>query len=149
MAKNMDFLKGFEKDLADFDMNDGSAEPPRYWFSTGNYVANKTLSGSYLNGIPQGRITALTGPSSCGKSFLLCNIMREAQKAGAYVVAVDSENALDNDFVTKIGVDPENNYKYVDANTIPECTRVVSAFLKGYKAEYDKDDQDAPKVLIV
>lgn len=149
IAKNLDFLKNFEKELVDLGMDDGSALPPRYWFSTGNYVANKTLSGSYLNGIPQGRITALAGPSTCGKSFLLCNIIREAQKAGAYIVAVDSENALDNDFVSKIGVDPNDNYRYAEADTIPECTGAVSAFLKAYKAAYDRNDEDAPKILIV
>jgi recombination protein RecA len=146
---DLSFLKGFEKDLTDLGLDEGSSEPPRYWFSTGNYVMNKTLSGSFLKGIPQGRVTGLTGPSSSGKSFLLCNIMREAQKAGAFVVAIDSENALDNDFVSKIGVDPDNNYKYVDVDTIPQCIKVVSSFLKSYKATYEKDDEDAPKVLIV
>lgn len=144
----LDFLKDFDKELIDAG-DEGSAQPPRYWFSTGNYVANKTLSGSFLNGIPQGRVTGLVGPSSSGKSFLLCNIIREAQQAGAFVLVVDSENALDDNFVSKIGVDPTNNYRYVEADTIPECTKKVSSFLKGYKAEYDKDDEDAPKVLIV
>lgn len=145
----MDFLKDFNKELADLGMDEGSSKPPRYWFSTGNYVVNKTLSGSYMKGIPQGRVTALVGPSASGKSFLLCNIMREAQKQGAFVVVVDSENALDDNFVSKIGVDPNDNYKYCEADTIPECTKIVSAFLNGYKAEYNKNDEDAPKVLIV
>lgn len=145
---DLDFLKGFEKDLEDLELDEGSAQPPRYWFSTGNYVVNKTLSGSFLQGIPQGRVTALVGPSGCGKSFLLSNIMREAQKAGAIVVPLDSENALDDDFVSKIGVDPNNKYKYVDVDTIPECIKVVSSFLKNYKAKYAGEEDTAPKVLI-
>lgn len=149
MAKaKMDFLKNFEKELVDIGVAEGSSQPPRYWFSTGNYVMNKTLSGSFMRGIPQGRVTGYTGPSSSGKSFLLCNAVREAQKAGAYIVAIDSENALDDDFVSKIGVDPTEGYRYVDVDTIPQCTKVVSAFLKGYKADFGKDE-DAPRVLIV
>lgn len=145
---DLDFLKGFEKDLEDLELDEGSSKPPRYWFSTGNYVVNKTLSGSFMNGIPQGRVTALVGPSGCGKSFLLSNIIREAQKAGAIVVPLDSENALDDDFVTKIGVDPNTKYKYVDVDTIPECIKVVSSFLKNYKAKYEGIEETAPKVLI-
>jgi recombination protein RecA len=144
---DLDFLKGFEKDLDNLELNEGSSEPPRYWFSTGNYVANKTLSGSFLKGIPQGRVTALVGPSGCGKSFLLSNIMREAQKDGAIIIALDSENALDDEFVSKIGVNPDTKYKYVDVDTIPEVVKVVSSFLKNYKDKYE-GDENAPKVLI-
>jgi recombination protein RecA len=146
---DLSFLKGFEKDLEDLELDDGAAEPPTYWFSTGNYVANKTLSGSFLNGIPQGRVAAYVGPSGCGKSFLLANTMREAQKNGAFIVAIDSENALDNEFVGKIGVDTSRSaYKYVDVDTIPDVVRVVSSFLKSYKAAYEPGDPEAPKVLV-
>ena len=63
-------------------------------------------------------------------------------------MVLDSENALDDDFVEKIGVDTDNNYTYVSVDTIPQVEKVVSSFLKGYKAEYG-DDPDAPQVLIV
>lgn len=144
----LDFLKDFRADLEKAGLEEGSSLPPRYWFSTGNYVVNKTLSGSYLKGIPQGRLTCFTGPSGAGKSFLAANAMREAQRQGAHVVCLDSENALDDDFVTKLGVDVTDNYSYVAIDTIPQAKKVVSAFLRGYKADHGKAE-DAPKVLIV
>jgi recombination protein RecA len=143
----MDFIKEFKSSLKKMDIDEGSSEPPRYWFSSGNYVVNKTLSGSYVNYVPQGRVTALVGPSGAGKSFVLCNVLREAQKQGAYLVVLDSENALDDDFVSKIGVDVNTDYTYISVDTIPQVTKVISAFLKGYKAEHG-DNEDAPKVLI-
>lgn len=70
-----------------------------------------------------------------GKSYLLCNFMKEAQREhDAFVLALDSENALDDDFVEKIGVDtsPEN-YMYLSVITIPHIKKIVSKFIEGYK----------------
>lgn len=147
MSNKLGFLKDFNKTLEKAGLEEGSAEPPRYWYSTGNYVANKVMAGSFLRGIPQGRVTGLVGPSGAGKSFMLCNIMREAQKAGATILTLDSENALDDEFVRAIGVDPDNDYMYVSVTTIPDVVKTVSAFIKGYKAEYGRDN-DAPEVMI-
>ena len=144
----MDFLKGVTKDLEKAGLAVGASEPPRYWFSTGNYVLNKIISGSFYKGIPQGRLLCFTGPSGAGKSFLAANAMREAQKDGAHIVILDSENAMDDDFAQALGVDTENNYTYIPVNTIPEVKKVVAAFIKGYKAEYG-DDPDAPRILFV
>ena len=108
----MDFLKNVTKDLEKAGLNVGASEPPRYWFSTGNHVLNKIISGSFLRGIPQGRILCYTGPSGSGKSFLAANAMREAQANGAHVVMLDSENAMDDDFVRAIGVNPDKKYLF-------------------------------------
>lgn len=144
----MNFIQNVSKDLEKSGIMVGSGDPPRYWFNTGNYTLNKIISGSFTKGIPQGRILCYTGPAGSGKSFLAANAMREAQKQGAYVVVLDSENALDGDFVGKIGVDITNNYYYVAVDTIAQTKKVVSSFLSGYKKEYG-DDPNAPKVLFV
>lgn len=148
MAKDMSFLDTFKKDLDKIGLSEGASEPPKYWYSFGNYVLNKIISGSFRRGKPQGRITGLVGPSGAGKSFIACNLMREAQRAGAWIVVLDSENALDDEFVSKIGVDVNDNYTYVEVDTIPQVEKVVSSFLAGYKKEYE-DDPEAPEVLFV
>ena len=150
MATKPKFIEAFEKDVEKLNSETiaDSAEPPRYWYPTGNYVLNRIISGSYNNGIPQGRITDLAGPSGAGKSYIASNLIAAAQKAGAFCLVIDSENALDNDFVTKIGVDVNNNYKYYSVATIPEVTKIVSSFLKRYR-ESITDSVDAPQVLIV
>ncbi len=144
----MDFFKTVTKDLEKSGIQVGSSEPPRYWFSTGNYVLNRIISGDFSKGIPQGRITAFTGPSGSGKSFLVGNAVREAQKDGAFVCVLDSENALDDDFMKGIGVDVENDYYYVSVDTIPQTKQVVSQVIKGFKKEHGVGS-DAPKLLIV
>jgi len=143
------FADKFDEELENMEGVGTSSSPPRYWYSTGNYVLNRIISGSYYHGIPQGRITDLAGGSGTGKSFISANLVAEAQRNGAYCLVIDSENALDDDFMGKIGVDTENNYKYVDVTTIPQVTKIVSSFLKKYKAAYGEDDLDAPQVLIL
>jgi len=145
----MEFLDKVAKDLEKNGFSVGSSTPPTYWITTGNYVLNKIISGSFVKGLPQGRMVSFAGPSQSGKSFLLCNAMREAQKAGCLVVAIDTENALDEDFVSNIGVNTDPSiYKYVEADTIPETKNIVSKVIKGYKAEFGEDNPDAPKIFI-
>lgn len=144
----MDFLKTFDKDVEKMTGIGTSSQPPRYWYSTGNYALNKVMSGSLTKGIPQGRITDLAGPSGAGKSFLAANLVASAQKAGAYCIVIDSENALDDDFMTKIGVDVENNYRYFEVTTIPHVTKLVSSFLSAYKAQ-EGEKEDGQQVLIL
>jgi recombination protein RecA len=151
MAKlDMSFLKSFNKELEKMSGVSTSDAPPRYAYHTGNYVLNKITSGSFFKGgiACQGRVGILAGPSASGKSFVLSNIMREAQKSGAYVLAIDSENALSSDFVSAIGVDPTTGYNYVGVVTIPHVVNIVSTFIKQYKDEYP-DVENAPQVLIV
>lgn len=149
MAKlDMAFIKSFDKEIANISGVGTSSQPPRYWYSTGNYVLNRIISGSFFKGIPQGRVTNLAGPSSSGKSFLAANLVRSAQQAGAFCLVIDSENALDDDFMGKIGVDVTDGYRYAGVTTIPQVSNVVSTFLKGYKKQVG-EDVDAPQVFIL
>lgn len=145
---SLKFIKDFEKSVDNIDGIGSSSSPPRYWYSTGNYVLNRIISGSFFKGIPQGRITNLAGPSTSGKSFLGANIAANAQKEGAFVFVVDSENALDDIFMSAVGVDVENNYMYKSATTIPQVIKLISNFLSKYKDTYG-EAEDAPHVLIV
>lgn len=144
------FLKDFKKKLASYDNVSTDFSPPTYWFGTGSYSINRVLSGHYLKGIPQGRITVVAGPSDSGKSFTACNIMRGAQADGAIVMAIDSENALDLDYLGRIGVDTSQE-KFIPLSvvTINDTVGVVSDFINGYEKEYGKRNPAAPKIVMV
>lgn len=108
--------------------------PPKWWISTGSFLLNKIISGKYKGGIAQGRISGVTGPSSAGKSFIIANIVREAQAQGLGVLVLDSESALDDNFMSAIGVDVErDDYIYRGISTIPQATKIVSGFIKEYR----------------
>ena len=146
----MKFLKDFKKAVSKIETVSVNFAPPRTWYSTGNYAINKILSGSYMKGVPESRVTILAGPSGSGKSFVACNIMREAQKAGAFILVLDSENALDPVFMSKIGIDcDEEKLAYVQVSLISDVTAVLSEFISGYEKEHGRDNPDAPPVFIV
>jgi RecA/RadA recombinase len=114
----MKFLQEFEKKMSKIDTVSSDNSPPRYWFSSGNHILNYILSGDLYGAVPQGKITGIAGPSGAGKSFIQCNIVREAQKDGAFVLMIDTEGALDTNFVEAIGIDTSNNYNYKSPDKI-------------------------------
>lgn len=144
----MDFLNDFKKEVSKIDTVTFEQEPPRYWFSSGNFCVNHVLSGSFLKAVPQGRSVIFAGPSGSGKSYQLCNVIREAQRDGAFAFVLDSEDALDDDFVQKAGVDTsEDNYMYLSVAKISDVEAAVSKFTKMYKTKYGQAE-DAPKIII-
>lgn len=150
MAMSMNFLRDFEKEVDKIEGVSGVSSPPANWISFGNHVLNQVMSGLFGRGTPQGRITAIAGPSGAGKSFLVGNLIKQAQDAGYYILVCDSENALDNDYITKIGVDVNNGYNYKDVSAISHVNKIVSKFIKGYTAEHGSlAISDQPPVLIV
>jgi len=145
----MKYMKNVGKALEKSGISVGKSAPPSYWVSTGNYAQNKIISGSFNKGVPQGRITAFAGPSGAGKSFNIANLMREAQAEGCFVVAIDSENALSEDFVQKLGVSTdEDEYLYIEVNTVSQCKRSVSNIVNSYKKENELNDPDSDKLFI-
>lgn len=75
------------------------------WISTGNYALNGILSGNLNGGIPEGRVVGFAGPSGVGKTFFLCKIMKNAIDKGYKPFYFDTEGAVDNEFVTRMGID--------------------------------------------
>ncbi len=124
--------------------------PPKYWFTSGNYVLNKIVSGSFQKCIPQGRVTCLAGPSGSGKSFLLANLIKQAQLAGAYILILDSEGAFDDTWASAIGIDVQSeSYTCVQVNTIPQVVKIISSFTKGYRKEYEGDENPPPVLIAI
>ena len=125
---------------------------PDTWVSTGNYCLNRLISGDFHKGVPLGKVTVLAGESGAGKSFIAAgNIVRHAQQQGIFVVLIDSENALDEKWLHALDVSTEED-KLLKLNVamIDEVAKIISEFMKDYKAEYaDADEQDRPKVLFV
>ena len=79
---------------------------PTDWISTGSFALNFLISGDFYKGIPLGKVTVFSGESGSGKSFICSgNIVRNAQQHGIFVVLIDTENALDEQWLHNLGVD--------------------------------------------
>lgn len=121
---------------------------PTDWVSTGNYALNYLISSDFNKGIPLGKVTVFAGESGAGKSYICSgNIIKNAQQQGIYVVLIDSENALDEDWLKALGVDTSDD-KLLKLNMamVDDVAKTISEFMKGYK-ELSADDK--PKVLFV
>lgn len=144
------FLSAFKKTVAKLDTVGVGIKTTEQWLSTGNYALNRALSGDYTRGIPIGRLSGFMGPSGSGKSFIAGNLCLQAQLEGYHVLYLDSEHAIDIDYLSKIGVDvDEDKLTYLSVTTIEDVNSVLSEFFTGYKKAYGKDNAQAPRTLIV
>lgn len=121
---------------------------PTDWVSTGNYALNYLVSGDFHRGIPLGKVTVFAGESGSGKSYICSgNLVRHAQEQGIYVVLIDSENALDEDWLVKLGVDTdESKLLKLNMAMIDDVAKTISQFVVNYKA---MPEAERPKVLFV
>lgn len=144
------FIKKFKEDVGKYETVGVGIRKTELWLSTGNYALNRALSGDFTKGIPLSRINLFAGPPGSGKSFIAGNLCLHAQIAGYHVVYLDSEHAVDVDYLSKIGVNVDDDaLTYLSVTTIEDVNKVLSNFFRGYVKEYGKDNYDAPKILIV
>ena len=148
MAKPFDVSK-FRKDITKaIDGLSIGFNDPTDWVSTGNYALNYLISGDFNRGVPLGKVTVFAGESGSGKSYICAgNIVKEAQDQGIFVVLIDSENALDEDWLHRLDVNTDSD-KLLKLNMamIDDVAKTVSEFMKGYR---EMADEERPKVLFV
>lgn len=96
---------------------------------TGCCMLNALLSGRIVGGgFPEGRMTVLAAPSSVGKSYIGLQAAALAQKKGKRILIFDSENAIDREFATNLGLDV-TKVKYFPVKSIEQCKNSMYAFL--------------------
>jgi len=148
LAKPFDVSK-FRKDITKaIDGLSIGFNDPTDWVSTGNYALNYLISGDFNRGVPLGKVTVFAGESGSGKSYICAgNIVKEAQDQGIFVVLIDSENALDEDWLHRLDVNTDSD-KLLKLNMamIDDVAKTVSEFMKGYK---EMSEEERPKVLFV
>jgi RecA/RadA recombinase len=121
---------------------------PTDWISTGNYALNYLISGDFHKGVPLGKVTVFAGESGAGKSYICSgNLIRHAQEQGIFVVLIDSENALDENWLKALGVDTADE-KLLKLNMamIDDVAKTINEFMGEYKI---MAEEDRPKVLFI
>lgn len=121
---------------------------PTDWVSTGNYTLNYRISGDFNKGIPLGKVTVFAGESGAGKSYICSgNIVKNAQDQGIYVILIDTENALDEDWLKALGVNTHEDYLLkLNMAMIDDVAKTITNFMDSYKA---MPEDKRPKVLFV
>jgi RecA/RadA recombinase len=148
MAKAFDiskFRKSITKNIEGLSIG---FNDPTDWISTGNYALNYLISGDFHKGVPLGKVTVFAGESGAGKSYICSgNLIRHAQQQGIYPILIDSENALDEDWLKALGVDTsEEKLLKLNMAMIDDVAKTINEFMTEYKA---MPESDKPKVLFV
>ena len=147
MARPFDiskFRKGLTKSIP--GMSVGFTDP-KTWINTGNYTLNYLISGSFTNGIPLGKVSILAGESGSGKSLISANVIKNAQDQGIFVILIDTENALDENWLKAFDVDTsESKILKLNMAMIDDVAKTITEFIKGYK-EIPEDER--PEILFV
>tara|TARA_R100000458_G_C8276795_1_gene252228 strand:- start:3312 stop:4442 length:1131 start_codon:yes stop_codon:yes gene_type:complete len=106
---------------------DGHDETPTdltEWISTGSSMLDLAISNRPYGGIPVGRITEITGLEASGKSLLAGHMLANTQKKGGLAVYIDTENAMNEEFLRCIGVDV-TNMLYIQLEAVEDIFEVV------------------------
>ena len=144
------FRKDLTKNIEGISV--GFETDPKVWINTGNYLLNYLISGDFNKGVPMGRVVMLAGESGSAKSYIAsANLVRNAQKQGVFVVLIDTEHALDEAWLSKLGVDTsEDKLLKVGMSLVDDLTKFVSDFMKQYKDDYGTQKlEEQPPVLFV
>ena len=115
------------------------------YIDTGSYILNACMTGSLFKGVPTGRVLTLAGEPGAGKSFLAVSICRNAQKKGYTPIYMDSEAAIDIDFVERLGCD-SSKFIIKQVTKISEVSHFIANLcqkLMGMKEE------ERPKFILV
>jgi RecA/RadA recombinase len=120
------------------------------FISTGVYILDAALSGKLIGGgVTSNRITAFAGESGAGKSFIAYSITRNAQKAGYFVIFIDTEQSIDLDDLNKYGVSVDlNKFRLVRSNKVEDINMTLTKLLDDLK-EQKLNNVELPKIMII
>ena len=148
MAKAFDISKFRKSITKSIDGLSIGFNDPTDWVSTGNYALNYLISGDFHRGVPLGKVTVFAGESGAGKSYICSgNLIKAAQAQGIYPILIDTENALDEDWLKALGVDTsEDKLLKLNMAMIDDVAKTITEFVAEYKA---MPEDTRPKVLFV
>ncbi len=119
---------------------DGAEDTPTdltEWISTGSSILDLAISNRPNGGLPVGRITEITGMEASGKSLLAAHLLANTQKKGGLAVYIDTENAMNEEFLRAIGIDI-SKLLYIQLETVEDIFEVIENIILKVK-ESDKD----------
>lgn len=114
---------------------DGSEQTPTDltdWVSTGSSMLDLAISNRANGGLPVGRITELTGLEASGKSLVSAHVLANTQKKDGLAVYIDTENALNRDFLEAIGVDTAKML-YVPLETVEDIFEAMDSIIESIR----------------
>ena len=125
----------------------GNLDAAKYFIDTGNLSINYSCSGKFINGgIPSGRLTEIYGPSASSKSLLGANILYGCQKLGGVPVLLDTENAVNPDFMSRVSHVDVNKIVRFTPETLEDCFMKIHKTIEHIRKH--EEYKDRPIVIV-
>ena len=125
---------------------------PKYWISTGNFALNFRVSGDFFKGFPlDNKLILLAGESGSGKSYVASgNVVKWCQDNNILPVIIDTENALDEEWMRNFGIKTDEFIIKVSMSLLDNIAKFMSEFLEQYKETYkDVEYEEKQPVLFI
>ncbi|MFA5489238.1 MAG: hypothetical protein WC284_08470 [Candidimonas sp.] len=121
------------------------------WVSIGNYALNWYVSGDFQRGFPLGQISMFAGQSGSGKSFMAASVIQQVMNEGGLVYIIDTENAMNFEWLEKTGVDTDSEFIIRDElNLVDDCIQHAIKFVDQYiESVKDTKEEDRIPLLVV
>lgn len=116
------------------------------WVSTGSLVADAVIGGGRAEPctlIPFGRQVEVAGKEHAGKTTLCAMVAKKVQDKDGLVIIVDTEDRIDEEYWTKIGVDL-NKILHIKARTLEDVFNQQYKMIQIIK----KNHPDTPTLMI-
>jgi recombination protein RecA len=126
---------------------DGDSDSPSEvtdWVSTGSTSLDLAVSNRPNGGWPVGRIVELTGLEAAGKSLLAAHALANTQKKNGIGVYIDTESAINSEFLSAIGVDLKKML-YVPLETIEDIFESIESIIETVR----KGNKDTVITIVV
>ena len=98
------------------------------WIPTGSTWLDSIICRGKRAGIPVGKITEIAGLAGSGKSYMAAQIAGNANDMGIEVIYFDSEAAIDEDFLMRMGC-KEGKFLYITAISVEQVLEAVESIM--------------------
>jgi recombination protein RecA len=123
---NKKFSKEYEKVAYYLDGSEETPSDLNDWVSTGSDVLDIAISNRPNGGLPSARILEFFGWEASGKSLISGHIMADTQRKGGLPVYIDTENSLNVEFLSAIGVDTDpKKFVYIQLALVEEIFEAI------------------------
>ena len=138
IKKLLDITKKKNKELAKYTstLSDSIYSNISEFIDTGSHSLNGLISGNIFNGIPRGRVVGFGGASGSGKSRACGRVIANAQKMGYIPVVLDSENAIDMNFMSNLGCNTDE-FVHVLIDTYQEVRDMLHELMSNNNISLD------------
>jgi len=129
MNKFRDALNKKKGHIIAHKLTESNPTEVKSWIPTGSTWLDSIICKGKMAGIPMGKIVEIAGDSGSGKSYLALQIGINALKQDIDVIYLESEAALDNYFIEKMGYNIDD-FMYVAAESCESVGEIIEEMLK-------------------